>query len=153
MGACHRGDLVSTDGPPSEMSLGDVQTIHQAAEVFGQRGGVIRPLRLGPAVPPPIVGEDSEAVGEGERKIVEDVRVPEATVNKDQHRTRATPIEVMESDAVGGDEATFVGGSVGPGGRLPACGQGQGRERDACYRNHGAYQESQNIGRLHWDPP
>jgi hypothetical protein len=152
MGARHRGDLVSTYGPPGEMSLGDVQTIHQAAEVFGQRGGVIRLLRIGPAVPPPIVGKDSEAISKGGRKIVEDVRVTEAAVDKDQHRTRATPIEVVESDAVGGDEAAFVGGSIGPDGRLPACGQGQERERDACCWNNGAYQESENIGGLHWRP-
>ena len=79
MGARHRGDLVSAHGPPGEMSLGDAQAIHQAAEVFGQRGGVVRPLRVGLAVSPPSVGDDPEAVGEGRRKIVEDVRVVEVS--------------------------------------------------------------------------
>jgi hypothetical protein len=66
------------------MSLRDAQAIHQAAEVFGQRGGVIRPLRIGPLVPAPSVGDDVETVREGRRKIVKDVRIVALAVDEDQ---------------------------------------------------------------------
>lgn len=94
------------------MSLGNARAIHQAAEVFGASGGVERPLRIGVAVPTEIIGDDSEVVGEGRRKIVENVRVIETAVDQDQHRTQTTPVDVVKSNAFGGDEFALVGGSV-----------------------------------------
>src|SRR5580704_19276754 len=94
------------------MSLSNAQAIHQAAEIFGTRGGVERSLRIGVAVPTQIVGDDSEVIAEGRRKIVENVRVVETAVDEDQHRTQTTPLEVVQSNAVGGNESALVGGAV-----------------------------------------
>jgi hypothetical protein len=88
MGSRHYGDLVSTHGLPSEISLGDTQAIHQAAKVLGQGSGVVRPLRLRLAVAPPSIGDDAEAVDEGWRKVVEDVRVVADAVDEDQDLDR-----------------------------------------------------------------
>src|SRR6266851_4496730 len=114
MGARHGGDVVSTQGPASKMSLINAQPIHQAAQIFGASGGIERPLRIRAAVPTQIVGDHSEVVGEGRRKIVENVRIVETAVDEDQRRTQTTPVEVVKSNAVGGHESAVVGGSVRP---------------------------------------
>src|SRR5580700_6382286 len=114
MGARHGGDFVSTQGPAGKMSLSNAQAIHQAAEVFGASGGVERAFRIRAAVPTQIVGDNSEVISEGRRKIVENVCVVETAVDEDQHRTQTTPVEVVKSNAVGGYEAALVGGSVRP---------------------------------------
>src|SRR5713101_1526178 len=90
------------------MSLSNAQAIHQAAEIFATRAGVERPLRIGVAVPTQIVGDDSEVVAEGRRKLVENVRVVETAVDEDQHRTHTVPVEIVKSNAVGGHESTLV---------------------------------------------
>src|SRR5260370_30594091 len=99
-GAGHGGDVVSTQGPASKMSLINAQPIHQAAQIFGASGGIQRPLRIGAAVSTQIVGDDSEVVGEGRRKIVENVRVVEPAVDEHQPRTQTTPVEVPKSNTV-----------------------------------------------------
>src|SRR5258708_10344606 len=96
------------------MSLSNSQAIHQAAEVFGARSGVDRRLRIGATVPTEIVGDDSAVVGEGRRKVVENMRVIETAVDEDQHLPQTTPIEVVKSNAVSVHESSLVRGSVRP---------------------------------------
>ena len=94
------------------MSLSNAQAIHQAPEVFSAGSGVERPLCIGVAVPTQIIGDDSEVVGEGGCKIVENVRVVESAVDEDQRRTQTTPVEVVQSNAVGAHESALVGDIV-----------------------------------------
>jgi hypothetical protein len=109
---CHRGDFIPSHGPTRDVSLGDAQAIHHTAKVFRERGRVLRFFCFGLTVSPASIRNDPESVSERRRKVVENVRVVTATMNKNHHRAAATPIQVMETNAVRDNEATLVRGSV-----------------------------------------
>ena len=58
------------------------------------------------------VGDDSKPVRERGRKIVEDMRIIIKAVNQNERRKRSAPVQIVETDAVRGDEGAFVGGTV-----------------------------------------